>query len=210
MERVLHTCHFLPSTAEAWQKKSGGDDYEKRAGIPKTDGADEHLNLAVWPVQFIVFTMSSKLSPSKSVKRDAFTMLYGARENRILSSSKADGLVDENQNPFPSTNNCSATTEPSQSKVGRTDIKEGIPVVSFEWIKEGEFESLLTATNASSYQWVRNKTVGSNSKRAGGLKVIIKGCNSCQGCPARVCFLRIFLLLYSISFSLFCILFWLR
>ena len=52
VERVLHTCHFLPSTAEAWQKKSGGDDYEKRAGIPKTDGADEHLNLAVWPVQF--------------------------------------------------------------------------------------------------------------------------------------------------------------
>ena len=128
--------------------------------------------------------MVSKLSPSTFAKRDAFAMLYTAQSGVRSSSSKADGPVDENQNPFLSTNNFSAT-EPPESKVGRISADH----LTIEWNKEAEFESMLTATEASTFQWVRNKNVGSNSKRAGGVKVVIKGCNSCQGCPARVCFL---------------------
>ncbi len=77
-------------------------------------------------------------------------------------------------NPFKSKVVFSAT-EPSPSNVGgiSADRRE-----KHEWSKEGEFKSLQTATDASTYHWVRNKIVGWNSKRTRRMKVLIKGCNS--------------------------------
>ncbi len=46
--------------------------------------------------------------------------------------------------------------------------------------------------------WVRNKNVGSNFKRAGGVTVLVKVCSSCLGCRAGM---------ISVALLSFCILF---
>ncbi len=61
----------------------------------------------------------------------------------------------------------------------------------------GEFESMCTTTDASTCH-----AASSHSKRAGWVKVLIKGCNTCQGCPGRACMFSaaVFSFCYSILF----------
>ena len=70
--------------------------------------------------------------------------------------------------------------------------EEPAAVTPQAWESEGEYNSLEAADSTSGecaqcYTWARGKGMGSNSVRAGGIKVATKGCTSCQACPALVC-----------------------
>ena len=76
-------------------------------------------------------------------------------------------IVDENENPFQSRANFCAT-EPSRSKVGRISAMSADRLEKDEWSKDGDFESLQTATDASTYHWARNKNVARIPSGLGG------------------------------------------
>ena len=76
-------------------------------------------------------------------------------------------IVDENENPFQSRANFCAT-EPSRSKVGRISAMSADRLEKDEWSKDRDFESLQTATDASTYHWARNKNMARIPSGLGG------------------------------------------
>lgn len=128
--------------------------------------------------------------------RPALTTLGHKRK---ASSMTIEGGQQEASTPIPS-----ATSNNLVNPYSRSDSESHLPVPSSapscapscapsggdaeNWQPDGHgaYVSHAASDMGTKYQWHRNQNVGSVSNRANGDKHIIKGCQTCQGCPALV------------------------